>query len=282
MTLMIRGQPVERIVVHGSEQTVWETPPGAGLKVPNPLERLPITDNVHIDFGSSHEDASQVSVTDTVQLFSSGRNNSMNGIAIKGHVTVQVEDKQGNVKQRVEADNALSPAALNALLFNGLTKLSTTALTALGFGGAINVSQQVGVLGSPTFGIYALTDTVNLEKIWFKPPYAAENYASLSDKVLYHCTGGNLVEDVRMMARVPQRSYFDIRSKFHAEYVKSMGMTGTIKSIVVGTAHTALTESAYTAAFRLLRNHHKAAIRAMTTTFTATTVFQRLDGSGKG
>ena len=41
----------------------------------------------------------------------------MDGIAIKGHVTVQVEDKQGNVKQRVEADNALSPAALNALLF---------------------------------------------------------------------------------------------------------------------------------------------------------------------
>ena len=240
MTLIIRGQPVERIVVHGSEQTVWETPPGAGLKVPNPWDRLPVTDNVHVDFGSRYNEFSKVSVTDTVQHFSSGRNNSMDGIAIKGHVTAQVEDKQGNIKQRACADNALSPAALNALLFNGLTKFSTTALTALGFGGAINVSQQVGVLGSPTFGIYALTDTVNLEKIWFKPPYAAENYASLSDKVLYHCTGGNLVEDVRMMARVPQRSYFDIRSKFHAEYVKSMGMTGTIKSIVVGTAHSAL------------------------------------------
>jgi len=64
-------------------------------------------------------------------------------MAIKGHVTVQVEDKQGNVKQRVEADNALAPAALNALLYNGLTKFSTTAQTLLGFGGAINVSQVV-------------------------------------------------------------------------------------------------------------------------------------------
>ena len=65
MTLMIRGQPVERIVVHGSEQTVWETPTGAGLKVPHPLERLPITDSVHVDFGSRCNESSQVSVTDS-------------------------------------------------------------------------------------------------------------------------------------------------------------------------------------------------------------------------
>ena len=222
---MIRGQSVERIVVHGSEQTVWETPTGDGdtgarLREPKPLEHVP--------------------VMDTVQHLLSGRKSSMSGISIKGHVTLQVEDKQGNVKQRVEADNALAPAALNALLFNGLTKFSTTAQTLLGFGGGITVSQQVGVLGSPMFGIYALNDTVNPEKIWFKPPYAAEDYASLSDKVLYYCTGANITEDVRMMARVPQRSYFDIRSKYHAEYVKSMGISGTIKSIVVGTAHSAL------------------------------------------
>jgi len=92
---------------------------------------------------NSHDELSKVSVTDTVQHLLSGRNNSMSGMAIKGHVTVQVEDKQGNVKQRVEADNALAPAALNALLYNGLTKFSTTAQTLLGFGGAINVSQVV-------------------------------------------------------------------------------------------------------------------------------------------
>jgi hypothetical protein len=250
MTSTIQGQFVERIVVHGSEQTVWESPTGAGLKAPNPLERLPITDNVHVDFGSCRDESSEVSIADTVQHFSSGRNNSMNGIAIKGHVTVQVEDKQGNIKQRVEGDNALSPAALKALLYNGLTRFTSTAQTALGFGGAINISQQVGVLGSPTFGIYAMNDTVDPDKIWFKPPYAAENYASLSDKVLYFSIGNNNVEDVRMMARVPQRSYFDIKSKFHAEYVKSMGIEGAIKSIVLGTAHTVLNNSVTGTDFR--------------------------------
>ena len=223
---MIRGQSVERIVVHGSEQTVWETPDGetgARLREPKPLEHVPVMDTAH--------------------HLLSGRKNSMSGISIKGHVTLQVEDKDGNVKQRIEADNALAPAALNVLLFNGLTKFSTTAQTLLGFGGGITVSQLVGVLGSPTFGIYALNEPVNPEKIWFKPPYAAEDYASLSEKVLYYCTGANITEDVRMMARVPQRSYFDIRSKYHAEYVKSMGIAGTIKSIVVGTAHSALLAS---------------------------------------
>ena len=247
---MIRGQSVERIVVHGSEQLVWETPTGTGLKVPHPFDPLPITDNVNIDFGRYETETSEISMTDTAHYLLSGRKNSMSDISIKGHVTVQVEDQQGNVKQRVEADNALAPAALNALLFNGLTKFSTTAQALLGFGGAITVSQQVGILGSPTFGIYALNDTVNPEKIWFKPPYAAEDYASLSEKVLYYCTGANITEDVRMMARVPQRSYFDIKSKYHAEYVKSMGISGTIKSIVVGTAHSALLASSSNTDFR--------------------------------
>jgi hypothetical protein len=243
MTSIIRGQPVERIVVHGSEQIVWESPTsGAMLNIAEPSDRLPVTDNVHVDFGCRHKiKSSHVSMADRADLFLSGKKSSMNGITIKGHVTVQVEDAQGNIKQRVEADNALSPAALNTLLYNGLTKFTTTAQTVLGFGGTITQSQQVGLLGHPAFGIYALTDTVNPEKIWIKPPYAAENYASLSDKVLYHCVGDNLTEDVRLMARVPQRSYFDLRAKFHAEYVKSMGMEGTIKSIVVGTAHSALT-----------------------------------------
>jgi hypothetical protein len=63
MTSTIQGQLVERIVVHGSEQTVWELPTccsetGAKLKAPNPFERLPITDNVHVDFGSSHNESS--------------------------------------------------------------------------------------------------------------------------------------------------------------------------------------------------------------------------------
>jgi len=194
MPLIIRGKPVERIVVHGSEQTVWESPTsdgdtGAKLRVSNPLEQLPMTDNVHVDFGNSRTIEDSVSMTDTVQIFPSGKNSSMNGITIKGHVTLQVEDQHGNVKQRVEADNALSPAALNALLYNGLIKFSTTAQALLGFGGGITVSQQVAVLGSPVFGIYALNDTINPSDIWLKPPYAAEDYASLSEKVLYYCTG---------------------------------------------------------------------------------------------
>ena len=98
MPLIIRGKPVERIVVHGSEQTVWESPTGDGdtgakLRVSNPLEQLPMTDNVHVDFGSSRTVKDSVSMTDTAQLFMSGKNSSMNGITIKGHVTLQVEDQ---------------------------------------------------------------------------------------------------------------------------------------------------------------------------------------------
>jgi len=167
----------------------------------------------------------------------------MNSLAIRGHVTVQIEDKRGRIKQRVEAANALSPAALHAMLYNGLTKFSTTAQTALGFGGGISASQQVSILGSPAFGVYALKETFDWSKNWIKPPYAAENYASLSNAVLYYNVGNNAAEDPSMMVRSVQRSYFDPTGTFRAEFVKSVGLAGMIKSVAVGTAHSALTSN---------------------------------------
>jgi len=167
----------------------------------------------------------------------------MNSLAIRGHVTIQVEDKHGMVKQRVCADNALSPAALTAMLYNGLTKFSTSAQTALGFGGGIAASQVVNAMGNPMFGMYALKETFDWSKEsqhWIKPPYAGNNYASLSEAVLYYHVGNNAAEDPSMMVRSIQRSYFNPTGKFRAEFVKSVGLAGTIKSVALGTAHSAL------------------------------------------
>jgi hypothetical protein len=59
MTLIIRGQLVERIVVHGSEQTIWELPVGGGdagalLRIAEALELLGITEEIHVDFDRIH------------------------------------------------------------------------------------------------------------------------------------------------------------------------------------------------------------------------------------
>ena len=124
----------------------------------------------------------------------------MSGITIKGHVTVQVEDRQGNIKQRVEADNMLTPAALNCLLFTGLNGFTTSFKTALGFGGTIAQGQQVSLFGTnshsgsngnPMFGIYAMNETFNWSKHTIKPPYVNEDLATLSNKVVFHSTGAN-------------------------------------------------------------------------------------------
>jgi hypothetical protein len=47
--------------------------------------------------------------------------------------------------------------------------------------------------------------------------------------------------DVLMMVRSIPRSFFDASGKFRAEFSKSVGIAGTIKSVAVGTAHSALT-----------------------------------------
>jgi hypothetical protein len=59
MTLRLQGQPVIRIVVHGSEQTIWEPPIsgdgcGATLKIATPQEVLGITDHVNVRFDKTH------------------------------------------------------------------------------------------------------------------------------------------------------------------------------------------------------------------------------------
>jgi len=54
---MIQGQLVERIVVHGSERTLWELPTGggAGLCIAAPLEQPGIMESITIDFDYVHD-----------------------------------------------------------------------------------------------------------------------------------------------------------------------------------------------------------------------------------
>ena len=162
----------------------------------------------------------------------------MSNISIKGHVTVQIEDRHGTIRRRVEADNMLAPVALSCLLFTGLNSFTTTFKTALGFGGTIAQSQQVSLAGSPVFGIYAMNETFDWAKHTIKPPYVHEDLATLSNKVAFYSSGDNISEVANLMGRVMARSHFaGNAATFHTEYVKATGQPGTIKSVGVGTAH---------------------------------------------
>jgi hypothetical protein len=72
MTLMIHGRPVERIVVHGSEQTVWEPPGGGGdgeavLRIVKPLELLGLTEIIHCDFDRFYNiEPEQLGMTESI------------------------------------------------------------------------------------------------------------------------------------------------------------------------------------------------------------------------
>ena len=74
MSLMIQGQLVECIVVHGSELTLWELPTGggAGLSIAMPLELSKIIESIKIDIDTVHSMepyGTKGIATDTVQIF---------------------------------------------------------------------------------------------------------------------------------------------------------------------------------------------------------------------
>jgi len=59
MTLLIQGQPVERIVIHGSEQTLWEPSTGSGnngamLRIAKPPEQLGMAESIQAGFDHIH------------------------------------------------------------------------------------------------------------------------------------------------------------------------------------------------------------------------------------
>jgi hypothetical protein len=157
---------------------------------------------------------------------------------IKGHVAVTVEDRHGNIKQRAEADNMLSDAALAAILLAGVTSNTPMRQTA-GLNGALSVSQQAGVLSANTFGIYAMNEDVDWQKSMIKPPYVKENFTSLHDRVSFFSWAENKSDVDNLLAMGTTRCYFDGVSNTHnIEYTKSMGNAGTVKSVGIGTAHT--------------------------------------------
>jgi hypothetical protein len=66
------GRPVERIVVHGSEQTLWEPPVSGGdgeavLRIVKPLELLGLTEIIHVDFDRFYNiEPEQLGMTESV------------------------------------------------------------------------------------------------------------------------------------------------------------------------------------------------------------------------
>jgi hypothetical protein len=78
MTLLIQGQPVERVVVHGSEETLWELFPSGetGLSMATPSELLGIAERIEWDFDHVHNMepySTKGILTDTVAILMSDR-----------------------------------------------------------------------------------------------------------------------------------------------------------------------------------------------------------------
>ena len=164
-------------------------------------------------------------------------------LGIEGILVATVEDKHGNVRQRVEAKNRLTDAALRATLFNGIRHAQHHTMQAMGFDFAVATSQRVNFqIASPVQGIYAMNKEVDWSKIWVKPPYVKEDWVTLSDDVVFWNTGNQAFETENRMMRDITRAHIDgVSNSVVGSWVKSDGNTGTVKSIAIGNAHGDLT-----------------------------------------
>jgi hypothetical protein len=178
---------------------------------------------------------------------------------IKGHVSVEVIGKDGQIKQKVEKDNTVSEVFAHWMLYNALALLppvgthsaGTTSITAPVTGHGLmsmkmGLPQSNAVAVAPTFtdanvGIYLLTEEIDDRPNVCRRPYIKPDLTSLTENVKFYAVGTATMaaEDNNTLSAADGRGGWDLNNgvvKYTFEYTKNT-YQGIIKSAVIGVAH---------------------------------------------
>jgi hypothetical protein len=162
---------------------------------------------------------------------------SVRDLGIKGVVTVQVEDTDGNIISSVTAENNLTTAAMYQLLDQGFSNMTNIA-NILQSNLSSTLGQNSVVQPSGLSGIYCLSKEIEVSTNMTWRPYLDETQAARSTDVCFYNEGGTSAETTMTLLPQPTRSCFDIRTdsaSYTFEYTKTSG-EGTIASVCIGLA----------------------------------------------
>jgi hypothetical protein len=165
---------------------------------------------------------------------------------LKGSVEVILQDKNGNVKQRELKDNSITNAAYRYFLYSCFNTTTTAGLqTTLRCNAVLGTKAVKSRVDPATTGIYTLSQDVNVTGTTIVPPYVDNSRVGLNNKVSFFNVSGTAAEATNQFIPVDTRCYYDqIKNELVVEYQKTTG-SGTVKSIVVGGAHTELSASKF-------------------------------------
>jgi hypothetical protein len=153
---------------------------------------------------------------------------------LAGRITVQIEDKDGNIKQSCTVENTITDAFLKRSLIASLG--SNPAGTALRSISKPTTGQYISTVDAGNFGIYALNREIEITKDTVVPPYVTGGCIALASDVVFYNNTNTLVESAKELLAVDNRSVYRRKAGDHSfivEYVKNSGI-GSVKSICFG------------------------------------------------
>jgi hypothetical protein len=156
----------------------------------------------------------------------------MSNAILKGRITAQIEDKEGNVKQACTVENTITNAYLKRALWASLQ----SGAVALRSVSKPTTGQYSASADSGTFGIFALNRQITVAGDTVVPPYVKRNRTTIADDVTFYNVNNSLTETAKEMLAVDNRSVYRRRmddNSFIVEYVKNSGV-GSVQSIVFG------------------------------------------------
>ncbi len=178
-------------------------------------------------------DGDSLCVSDSVQTqYTVGKN--MEHLKLQGEIEVVLEDRDGNIKERQVVSNAITEAYERYVFYDMLNAGTLSSLFRSNIRSGFNFLSRT--LPS-SFGIYALSEDIDIKKDTFLPPYVGADQCSLAENVSFYNIAGSMTESTQEMIPVDQRCFFDkAKKEFVLEYVKNTGV-GTVKSVCIGRSH---------------------------------------------
>jgi hypothetical protein len=151
---------------------------------------------------------------------------------IKGQVTVELYDKSGTLKKRIENHNTITAPLMRGLFSNGMKKGALT-------GTLMTAQTDVWELNPTSCGIYLMNTPVGIEADTELAPYLDATRLNVNNDVVgYNLGGSAAVESTpTMTAQSGLSKYYDIEDKYTVIYDKTLGKID-IASIIIGTDHT--------------------------------------------
>jgi hypothetical protein len=161
----------------------------------------------------------------------------MTAISLEGRITVQIEDKDGNVKDSCTVENTITNAFLKRVLVSAFTQGSIA--TTLRSVSKPTTGQYASYVDSGTFGVYAMNKEIEVLAETVVPPYVRTSMSSSDPTLVFYNNGATVTESGMELIPVDNRSTYSRDANKHTymfEFIKNSGV-GSVKSICVGRSY---------------------------------------------